>query len=107
MRVLFPVLMIFCCLSLLLTSAAAQDTKEVTLKGKITCAKCDLGVETACATVIVVKKEGKDTVYYFDKEGHKKNHATVCTESKQGSVTGVLSEKDKKNYITVKSLKFE
>src|SRR5262245_60184183 len=40
---------------------------EKTLTGKITCAKCDLGTEKACTTVIVVKEGGKDVTYYFDK----------------------------------------
>src|SRR5262249_2433884 len=46
--------------------AGGGKDKEVTLKGKITCAKCDLGVEKKCATVIVVKEGGKDVTYYFD-----------------------------------------
>ena len=33
---------------------AGEKAKEVTLKGNITCAKCDLGTETKCATVIEV-----------------------------------------------------
>src|SRR5262245_35615230 len=86
---------------------AGGKDKEVTLKGKITCAKCDLGVEAKCATVIVVKKDGKDVTYYFDAESGKKNHAAICNEAKQGSVTGVVGGDDKKHTIMVKSLKFE
>jgi len=29
------------------------------------CAKCDLDVETKCATVIKVKEKDKDVIYYF------------------------------------------
>src|SRR4051794_16547583 len=80
----------------------ADDKKEVTLKGDITCAKCDLKlVKDKCATVIKVKENGKDVVYYFDDAGHKKYHGKVCTESKEGSVTGAVSEKDGKKIITV------
>lgn len=111
MRIVLAVFMLFCSAALLLQGAAAQDTKEVTLKGNITCAKCELKLEKACATVIVVKAKtsagDKDVVYYFDKEGHKKNHATICTEPKMGSVTGVVSEKDKKKSIEVKTIKFD
>lgn len=80
----------------------AQD-KEVTLKGNITCAKCELKVEgqKGCATVIVVKEKGKDVVYYFDKATHKKMHADICKEGKQGTVTGKTSKEGEKNIVTV------
>ena len=87
--------------------AQGEKGKEVTLTGKITCAKCDLGVTKACATVIVVKKDNKDVVYYFDKAGNKKNHATICTAPMDGSVTGVLSKEGDKDVITVKEVKFK
>ena len=38
----------------LVVGVQAQDDKEVTLKGTITCAKCDLKLEKACHTVIKV-----------------------------------------------------
>lgn len=94
-------------LGLATVATAADDKKEdkaVTLKGKITCAKCDLGKEDKCAVVVVVKEDGKDVIYYFDAKGHAANHtkgANVCKEGKQGSVTGVVSEKDGKKIITV------
>lgn len=86
----------------------AQD-KEVTLKGSITCAKCDLKAkgQTACATVIVVKEKGKDTVYYFDKAGHKKYHGDVCKAAKDGSVTGKTSKAKDKNIVTVSKLEYK
>ena len=55
----------------------------------------------------MVKVEKKDVVYYFDKDGHKKHHSAICSAGKDGSVTGVVSEKDKKKIITVKSVKFD
>jgi hypothetical protein len=79
----------------------------VTLKGTITCAKCDLKVETKCATVIKVSEGGKDVVYYFDAKGNKDNHKSICTEAKKGSVTGTVSEKDGKKTITVSKVDFE
>jgi Family of unknown function (DUF6370) len=87
--------------------AIAADDKEVTISGTITCAKCDLKKEKACATVIVEKKGDKETVYYFDTDSHKKNHKMVCTEAKKGSVTGVVADKDGKKTITVKTVKFD
>jgi hypothetical protein len=84
-----------------------EDSKEVTLKGTITCAKCDLKKEKACYTVIKVKDGDKDVIYYFDEASHKKNHKAICTEAKEGEVTGTTAEKDGKKWITVKSVKFK
>ena len=83
------------------------DDKEKTLKGTITCAKCDLKEADACATVIKVKEDDKDVVYYFDAKSHKKNHKTICQEPKKGSVTGTGSEKDGKKIITVTKIEFD
>ncbi len=87
----------------MVSAVLAADDKEVTLKGTVTCAKCDLKVEgqTTCATVIKVKDGGKDVVYYFDTASHKKEHKAVCTTPKEGSVTGKVSEKGGKHYIDV------
>jgi hypothetical protein len=94
--------------ALLLTGVQAGDKgKEVTLKGKITCAKCDLGVETKCATVIVVKEDKKDVTYYFDAKSGKENHKTICTAAKNGSVTGTVSKEGDKHIVTVKKVEFD
>jgi hypothetical protein len=86
----------------------AEDKKadeEVTLKGTITCAKCDLKKEKTCMTVIVVKKGDKETVYYLDKESGKKVHKKICTEAKKGEVKGTVKKEDDKMIITVKDVK--
>jgi hypothetical protein len=85
----------------------ADDKKEVTLEGKITCAKCDLKVEKSCHTVIVVKEDGKDVTYYFDDASGKKNHSKICTSPMDGKVTGTVSEKDGKKTITVTNIEFK
>lgn len=90
-----------------LGSASAQEGKEVTLTGKITCAKCDLGVEKKCATVIQVKKGEKEVLYYFDKASNKKYHGDICKEAKNGSVTGKVTKEGDKRMIAVESLKYE
>ncbi len=77
------------------------DAKPVTLKGTITCSKCDLGETKVCGNVIQVKEGGKTTTYYFvDKGAKEKYHGKVCRSPAEGSVTGVVSTKDKKHYIT-------
>ena len=81
--------------------------EEKTLKGTITCAKCDLKKETACATVIVVKEDGKEVIYYFDKDSHKKNHSKVCQEAKEGTVTGTVSKDGDKMTIKVTKVEFK
>jgi hypothetical protein len=77
--------------------------KEVTLTGKITCAKCDLKKADACTTVIVVK----DKVYYFDKDAHKKYHAGICKKAKMGTVKGTVSKDGDMMVITVASLEYK
>jgi hypothetical protein len=106
-----PILAIFAlaALALLLASGtnSAQDKKEVVLKGKITCNKCDLGKSTACETVIVVKEKDKDIVYFFDTKAHKKFHGEVCSDSKPGAVTGTVKDEDKKKVITVSKVEYD
>jgi hypothetical protein len=85
----------------LAVSLQAQGDKVVTLKGTITCAKCDLKEASKCHTVIKVEKDGKDVVYYFDDAAGKKNHSKICTSPLKGSVKGTVSEKDGKMVITV------
>jgi hypothetical protein len=89
--------------ALVLSVRADEKPKEETLKGKIPCAKCDLGIADDCATVIKVK----DTVYYFDAKGDKSNHKEICKKAKDGSVTGTVTEKGGKKTITVKEVKFD
>src|SRR5262249_47722140 len=62
-----------------LTAGVRAD--DVTLKGTITCAKCDLKKEKECMTVIKVKEGDKDVIYYFDvkdEEAKKKYHKEIC-----------------------------
>jgi type 1 fimbria pilin len=85
----------------------AADDKEVTLKGTITCAKCDLKEAQKCATVIQVKDGDKTVTYYFDADGDKANHKAICTEAKKGSVKGTVSEKDGKKVVKVSKVDFD
>lgn len=103
---LFVVLGLALCL---VTGLRAEDKKEEakTLKGSITCAKCDLGKEDKCTTVIVVKEDGKDVIYYLDEKAGKANHKTICKAAKAGSVTGKVSEKDGKKVITATKVAFD
>lgn len=92
-------------LALCLGTAGAAD-KEVTLKGKIVCPKCALGEGTKCQNAIQVQEGGKTVIYYFLDKGSKESyHEEVCgADGKQGTVTGVVSEKDGKKSITPKKV---
>jgi hypothetical protein len=83
------------------------EKKEVTIKGNITCAKCELAKEKTCMTVIVEKKDGKDIIYYFDKASHGKFHDDICGGGTPGSVTGIVTEKGGKKTVEVKTLKYD
>jgi hypothetical protein len=93
-------------LAFAVTLFAQAADKEVTLKGTITCAKCDLKTEKDCATVIQVK-EGDKTVTYYFAEAKGKDHKAICTEAKKGTVTGTVAEKDGKKVITPSKVEFE
>src|SRR3954452_7557016 len=88
-------------LSLLTNAQAGGAKKDVVLKGKITCAKCDLGTESACATVIVTKIDKKDVTVYFDAPSHKKHHGAICNDPKSGTVTGTVKSEGDKKVISV------
>ena len=88
-------------------TARAEGEKKVTLKGTITCAKCDLKKEAKCATVIKVKEKDKDVIYYFDDKSHKANHKKICTEPMEGEVTGTVSKDGDKLIITVEKVTFK
>jgi hypothetical protein len=89
------------------SGAYGEGDKEVTIKGQVICAKCGLSKETKCMTVVLEKKDGKDIIYYFDTDGHKKYHSAICQEAKDGSVTGTVADEDGKKTITVKEVKYD
>jgi len=107
MRTLFSTLLCLAAAFVLVGGLVAQDEKKgeaKTLKGEICCAKCELKESDKCATVIKVKEDGKDVVYYFDAKAGKKYHKDICTTCKEGTVKGTISEKDGKKIVTVTKL---
>jgi hypothetical protein len=79
-----------------------KDDKEVTLKGECGCAKCVFKVEgiKKCTNAIKVKEKDKEVIYLFDDKGAKeKYHRDICTDTKKGSVKGVVSKKGEQQYI--------
>ncbi len=99
MKVAFSMLLGLAVLLVLVVRAQADD-KEVTLKGTILCAKCELKEAKKCTNAIRVKENDKEIVYLFKDKGNKeKYHKEICQATKEGSVTGVVSEEDGKKYI--------
>jgi hypothetical protein len=85
---------------LVVAARVSAEDKEVTLKGTILCAKCELKETEKCTNAIRVKEDGKEVVYYFDDKGNKESyHKKICQKTAEGSVTGTVSEKDGKKYI--------
>src|SRR5690348_2708633 len=97
-RTIFVLLASWC---VLVAGARAAD-KEVTLKGQVVCAKCELKEAKTCQTAIQVKEGGRDVTYYFKDRGKAEEyHEAVCGGGrKPATVTGVVSEKDGKKWIT-------
>jgi hypothetical protein len=83
--------------------AEEKEGKEVKLEGKITCPKCDLGIEKKCGTVIKVGEK----IYYFDADSNKKYHEDICKEGKEGTVTGKVKKEGEKMIISVTKLEYK
>ncbi len=89
--------------ALVLNTSAQEKKKEVkatTLKGEIGCLKCGFSVAEKCSNGIKVKEGDKETIYAFEDAGAKAPyHKEICTETKKGSVTGVVVKKGDKATI--------
>jgi len=95
-------------LALIMAGLHAQEKKETTLKGTILCAMCALKETPKCETAIHVKEGNKLVTYYFlDKGEGEAYHDAVCGgERKDGTVTGTVSTKEGKHYITPKKVEY-
>jgi Family of unknown function (DUF6370) len=77
-----------------------EEPKKVTLKGTIGCSKCEFKLTDDCGTAIKVKEGDKEVVYLVLDEGKKaKYHGMICTDTKKGSVTGVVGMKGDQKTI--------
>jgi hypothetical protein len=87
---------------------SASEKKEVTLTGKILCARCELKEGKRCQTVIQVKEGDKEVTYYFLDRGNREDyHETVCGGGrKPGKVTGTVTVKDGKRWIRPKKVTY-
>ncbi len=84
----------------------AKEKKEVTLKGELCCAKCELNTADKCTNAIEYERKNKKTgetkkvVVILDDEGAKAPyHGKLCKGRVKGSVTGIMGKKDDKPSI--------
>jgi hypothetical protein len=83
--------------------AVATAADEMTLTGKVMCAKCTLkkADATKCQDVLVVTDTaGKTTEYYVEKNPVAAKFGHVCKSEKAATVTGTVTEKDGKKWIS-------
>src|ERR1041384_6347563 len=91
-------------LALTVKAEEKKEAKEVKLTGTLVCGKCALKETDECSNVLQVKEGDKTVTYYLKDEGKKESyHKDICTAGKKGkevTVTGKVSEKDGKKWIT-------
>jgi len=98
-------LLVATALVLMLSTAvlAGDEAAPITVKGKISCAKCSLGMKdaTECQDVLVVTSDKGDPTYYYlvtndvmEEFGH------TCRGAKTATVTGTIATKDDKTWLT-------
>lgn len=81
----------------------ADDSKEVSLQGKLECAHCALHEGDKCQDVLMVKDGDKEVRYEVELKGDLKSKH-VCSGSKNVKITGTLTEKDGKNILTAEKV---
>ena len=82
--------------------AGAYASDETTVTGAVMCAKCALkkADATKCQDVLVVTDGDKTTEYYVEKNPVAEKFGHVCRDKKAATVTGKVSEKDGKKWIS-------
>ena len=83
-------------------AAVAVAADQMTVTGQVMCAKCTLKKADAkeCQNVLVVKNGDKTDEYYVEKNDVSAKFGHVCKGQKDAVVTGTVTEKDGKKWIT-------
>ena len=104
MQRLKTILKVVLCLAVVLGVAAAVPAgDEMTVSGKVMCAKCTLkkADATECQDVLVTKNDaGETSEYYIAKNDVSSSFGHTCRGEQAATVTGVVAEKDGKKWIT-------
>jgi Na+-translocating ferredoxin:NAD+ oxidoreductase RnfG subunit len=82
--------------------AVAVAADQMTVTGQVMCAKCTLKKADAkeCQNVLVVKNGDKTDEYYVEKNDVSTKFGHVCKGQKDAVVTGTVTEKDGKKWIS-------
>jgi len=90
-------------LALVVGFVATAGAGEETVSGNVMCAKCTLKKADAkeCQDVLVTKDAaGKVSEYYIEKNEVAKAYGHTCQGEKPAVVTGTVTEKDGKKWIS-------
>ena len=97
------VLKIGAVIALAITMAAAlQAYADEVFKGTLVCAQCELRKPDAheCQDVLLVEEKGATTEYYITRNDVSKEAGEACTDAVPATVTGAVSTKDGRNWLT-------
>ena len=90
------------CLAVICAVVSPLRAAEQTLDGTLVCAKCYLKKADAkeCQDILIVGPDGKQTEYYISKNTVAKESGEVCTMQVKARVTGTVSQKNGKTWLT-------
>jgi hypothetical protein len=100
-------MLVFAALVLVGFVGIARAADETTLSGTMMCAKCTLkkADATKCQDVLVVTDaQGASTEYYVVKNDAAKEAGHQCSKQAKATVTGTVSEKDGKKWVTASKI---
>ncbi len=88
-----------------LAAAGSVSAAETTLTGIVSCAKCKLKKAEKCQDVLTVTDaQGATTEYWIVKNEAAEKAGHQCTAEAKATVTGEVSEKDGKKWLTVSKM---
>jgi len=88
-----------------LVAVSTVSAAEATLKGTMSCAKCALKKAEKCQDVLTVTDDkGAATEYWIVKNEAAEKAGHQCQKPAAATVTGEVSEKDGKKWITASKI---
>jgi|SRR5471030_1455345 len=88
------------------TTRAADEVKTIT--GEATCAKCELGLQDKCQTVIQVTEGDKVVNYYLAaNDAAKAFHSKICKAPAPATATGTVTTVDGKLVLTASAVELK